>query len=220
MFMQSIKFLGSEEQKAKWLQAAADSNIIGCYAQTELGHGSNVAGLETTATLDSKTDEFVLHTPTIRATKFWPGSLGRNATHAIVYARLICNGEDYGVQPFMTPIRSLEDHKAFPGVTVGDIGTKLGYNSVDNGFLSFEHYRIPRENMLARFVSVDREGNFEIKGNPRIIYQIMVKTRLNIMAQSGANLIQSAQMAVRYAICRRQFANQQGIKKERKLLDY
>ena len=43
--------------------------IIGCYAQTEIGHGSNVAGLETTATLDMKTDEWVIHTPTIRATK-------------------------------------------------------------------------------------------------------------------------------------------------------
>ena len=51
-------------------------NIMGCYAQTELGHGSNVQGIETTATLDKSTDEFVIHSPTIRATKFWPGGLG------------------------------------------------------------------------------------------------------------------------------------------------
>jgi len=63
--------------------------------------------------------------------------MGLHATHAIVYARCILKGEDYGVQPFMTPIRSIEDHKTLPGVTVGDIGTKLGYNSMDNGFLSF-----------------------------------------------------------------------------------
>ena len=50
--------------------------IIGCYAQTELGHGSNVAGLETTAELDTSTDEFVLHTPNFKASKFWPGNLG------------------------------------------------------------------------------------------------------------------------------------------------
>jgi acyl-CoA oxidase len=61
-------------------------NIMGCYAQTELGHGSNVQGIETTATLDKSTDEFVIHSPTIRATKFWPGGLGLQATHAIVYA--------------------------------------------------------------------------------------------------------------------------------------
>ena len=81
-----------------------------------------MAGLETTATLDKATDEFVIHTPTIRATKFWPGALGVQATHAIVYARLIIDLKDYGVQPFIAPIRSLEDHKPFLGVKVGDIG--------------------------------------------------------------------------------------------------
>lgn len=50
--------------------------VIGCYAQTELGHGSNVAGLETSATFDTSTDEFVIHTPHIKAAKFWPGNLG------------------------------------------------------------------------------------------------------------------------------------------------
>lgn len=79
------------------MQPAALLNIIGCYAQTELGHGSNVAGLETTATLDKATDEFVVHTPTIKATKYWPGSLGLQATHAIVYARLVIDGKDNGV---------------------------------------------------------------------------------------------------------------------------
>lgn len=44
-------------------------SIIGCYAQTELGHGSNVQGLETTATFDPATDEFVMHSPTVTSTK-------------------------------------------------------------------------------------------------------------------------------------------------------
>jgi len=51
----------------------------------------------TTATLDMETDEFVLHTPSIKAAKFWPGVLGRFANHAIVFARVIVNDEDYGV---------------------------------------------------------------------------------------------------------------------------
>lgn len=71
-------------------------NIIGCYAQTELGHGSDVSKLETTATLDLKTDEWVINTPSIRATKFWPGSLGTAANHAIVYARMIIGVKDFG----------------------------------------------------------------------------------------------------------------------------
>ena len=101
MFMQSIKHLGSDAQVQKYYEPAALLNIIGCYAQTELGHGSNVAGLETTATLDKATDEFVIHTPNIKATKFWPGALGLHSTHAIVFARLIVDGRDYGVKPFI-----------------------------------------------------------------------------------------------------------------------
>ena len=74
---------------------------MGCYAQTELGHGSNVAGLETTATLDMNTDEFIIHSPTVTSTKFWPGGLGLWANHAVVCARLSAEGNDFRVQPFM-----------------------------------------------------------------------------------------------------------------------
>ena len=72
-------------------------DILGCYAQTEIGHGSNVAGIETTATLDKNTDEFVIHTPSITATKYWPGDLGRFSSHAVVFARLIIDEDDHGV---------------------------------------------------------------------------------------------------------------------------
>lgn len=61
--------------------------ILGCYAQTELGHGSNVASLETTATLDKATDEWVINSPTITSAKYWPGDLGRYTTHAVLFAR-------------------------------------------------------------------------------------------------------------------------------------
>ena len=100
----------------------------------------------------------MIHTPTIKATKFWPGSLGIVATHAVVYARMIIDEDDNGVQPFIVPIRSLENHVPFEGVKVGDIGSKMGYNFVDNGYLSFDHYRIPRENILSRFISVEKDG--------------------------------------------------------------
>ena len=122
MFTKCLLTLGSEEQKAEWLPKADNLNIIGCYAQTELGHGSNVAGLETTATYDPKTKEVVINTPSIRATKFWPGSLGIQATHACLYARCISLDQDFGVQPFIVQVRSLETHEPLPGIEVGDIG--------------------------------------------------------------------------------------------------
>ena len=62
-----------EEQKAKWVQKALDYEILGCYAQTELGHGSNVRGLETTATFIPEADEFEMTTPSLSSIKWWPG---------------------------------------------------------------------------------------------------------------------------------------------------
>lgn len=50
---------------------------------------------------------------------------------------------------------------------MGDIGPKFGYNSKDNGYLILKNVRIPRSNMFRRFAEVDREGNFNIKGDLR-----------------------------------------------------
>jgi acyl-CoA oxidase len=60
----------------------------------------------TTATYDVKSDEFVINTPDPKATKWWPGEMGRYANHAIVFAQLIIPDEDgglnkYGVAPFI-----------------------------------------------------------------------------------------------------------------------
>ena len=86
MFKLTVENLASDEQKAKWLPEIYKCRMVGCYAQTELGHGSNVAGIETTATLDKATDEFIIHSPTVTSTKYWPGALGLTANHAIVHA--------------------------------------------------------------------------------------------------------------------------------------
>nr|CAD1820673.1 unnamed protein product [Ananas comosus var. bracteatus] len=69
MFVPAIKGQGTDEQQQKWIPLVYKLQIIGCYAQTELGHGSNVQGLETTATFDPKTDEFVIHSPTLTSSK-------------------------------------------------------------------------------------------------------------------------------------------------------
>ena len=66
-----------------------------------MGHGSDVSNLETTATFDEKTDEFIIHTPNLKAAKWWPGLLGCFATHAAVFAKLIIDDNSYGVMPFI-----------------------------------------------------------------------------------------------------------------------
>lgn len=203
MFTKSINFLASEEQRERWMSKVNNFEMIGCYAQTEMGHGSNVGGIETTATFDKATDEFVIHTPSIRAYKFWPGALGVHSTHAVVMAKMIIDKQNYGMQAFLVPIRSRETHLPYPGIEVGDIGSKMGYNIVDNGYLSFNQYRVPRLSLLSRFASVSREGEFELLGDPRALYQIMVATRTMLLFGSANVLSRACTMATRYAVCRR-----------------
>jgi len=114
-----------------------------------------VPGLETTATFDKAKGEFVIHSPTVSSAKFWPGDMGLTCTHALVYAKLIIEGKKFGVHPFIVPIRSRETHEPLPGCEMGDIGAKFGYNSKENGYLLFEHVRIPRDYMLGRYAFVD-----------------------------------------------------------------
>lgn len=117
-------------------------------------------------------------------------------------------------------MRSLETHEPLPGVQVGDVGTKIGYNTIDNGYLMFNQYRVPRKALLSRFVSITKTGDFKMKSNPRIIYQIMVQTRIAITVGSAVILHRAACCATRYAACRRQFASIKGSDEERQLLDY
>ena len=69
------------------------SDYLGTYAQTELGHGTFIRGLETTATYDPRTEEFILNSPTLTAFKWWPGGLGKTANYAIVMANLFTQGK-------------------------------------------------------------------------------------------------------------------------------
>jgi len=220
MFVTCLKYLASDEQQKVWLDDAKALRIHGCYAQTELGHGSNVAGLETTATYDKTTDEFVMHTPTITAYKFWPGELGKFAHYAVVFARLIIDEKDYGVQSFMVQIRDLDTQHLLPGVVAGDIGPKYGFNMKDNGYMALNHIRIPRFNMLSRYAEIDNDGNFKPKGNLKILYTVMQSIRILIVRMAFRTLSKSLTIAIRYGIVRTQFKDKAGSNEERAIIDY
>ncbi|KAK3795349.1 hypothetical protein RRG08_019623 [Elysia crispata] len=204
MFIPALQRLTSEEQRAKWLPLALKHNIIGTYAQTELGHGTNLRNLETTATFDAKMDEFVLNTPKITSMKWWPGALGKSSTHAIVLAQLVIAGKHHGLQAFIIQLRSLEDHTPMPGITVGDIGPKLGLNYVDNGFLILKNVRIPRENMLMGNASVSRDGQFKQLKSDKTNYSTMMYVRVMITRWAFGCLAGSVMIAMRYSAVRRQ----------------
>lgn len=220
MFRSSLEYLANDEQKAKWIPLVKNVDIVGCYAQTELGHGSNVAALETTATLDKKTDEFVIHTPSITATKYWPGDLGMFTSHAMVFARLIIDEDDYGIQPFMVQIRDVETWRVCPGIKCGDLGPKIGYQSKNNGWASFDKVRIPRTDMMMGLCDVSKEGEFSLKGDPRVLYSVMMAIRTQIAGYSGVLALNAIQIAMRYCCVRRQFSTISGEKDERKVIDY
>jgi acyl-CoA oxidase len=70
----------------------------------------------------------------------------------------------------MVQIRNMETHEPLPGIEVGDIGAKLGYNSIDNGYLMFNNVKVPRSALLSRFSEITKEGDFEMKSDPRMLY--------------------------------------------------
>ncbi|KAF8936565.1 acyl-coenzyme A oxidase [Dissophora ornata] len=206
-FIPIIYAQGTDEQADYWGPLAEKHQIVGCYAQTELGHGSNLSQLETTATLNKDTDEWIIHSTTFTASKWWIGGLGAVATHALIQARLIIDGKDYGAHGFIVPIRSLKDHRPFPGVKVGDIGPKSygGFSKIDNGFVNFQHYPVPRENMLMRFAKVTRDGQYIKPPHSKLSYGSMVLLRSQMVRGAAMTLARAATIATRYTTVRRQF---------------
>ncbi|XP_048466726.1 peroxisomal acyl-coenzyme A oxidase 1 isoform X3 [Rhincodon typus] len=219
MFIPTLENQCTSEQKEKWLHLSYTQQIIGTYAQTELGHGSFIRGLETTATYDPSTQEFVLNSPTVTSIKWWPGGLGKTSNHAIVLAQLYTQGQCKGLHAFIVPIRKMGSHEPLPGVVVGDIGPKFGYDEVDNGYLKLENVRVPRENMLMRYAKVMPDGTYMKPPSDKLTYGTMVFIRSMIVGDSARALSQACTIAIRYSAVRHQSELKPG-DPEPQILDY
>ncbi|KAG0355290.1 Peroxisomal acyl-coenzyme A oxidase 1 [Podila minutissima] len=202
LFIPTLKTQMSDEQLKIWLPRAENYEIFGCYAQTELAHGSNLRKLETTATYLPDSDSFEIDTPTINSMKWWPGALARSSTHCVIYARLLLHGKDYGVHPFLLQIRASGTHTPLPGIEIGDIGPKIGFNTIDNGFLRIHKVRIPREQMCMRNARVNSRGEYETAKHAKLNYATMVAIRANIVRNAGFALGQALTVAIRYSMVR------------------
>ncbi|KAG2563238.1 hypothetical protein PVAP13_8KG311800 [Panicum virgatum] len=202
----SVINLGTKKHRDKFFDGIDNLDYPGCFAMTELHHGSNVQALQTTATFDPVTDEFIINTPNDGAIKWWIGNAAVHGKFATVFARLILplqgKGEpaDMGIHAFIVPIRDFETHAVLPGIEINDCGHKIGLNGVDNGALRFRSVRIPRDNLLNRFGDVSRDGKYT-----STTLGELVGGRVGIAYCSVGVLKVAVTIAVRYALLRHQF---------------
>ena len=209
LFGGAVANLGTERHHERYMKPLIDLDLLGCFAMTESGHGSDVQALETTATYDAKTGEFVIDSPTASSRKDYIGGAAQHAKIAAVFAQLIVGGVNHGVHCLLVPIRD-EDGNDLPGVTTSDCGYKGGLTGVDNGRIMFDQVRVPRENLLNRYGDVDADGNYSSpidSANRRFFTMVgtLVRGRVTVGGAASAAARVAITLAARYALVRRQF---------------
>jgi acyl-CoA oxidase len=228
LFGGAVENLGTDRHHEKYVRGLIDLDVVGCFAMTETGHGSNVQALETTATYDAATGEFVIDSPSPSARKDYIGGAAEHAAYAAVFAQLITAGPGEeptgrGVHCFVVPIRDA-DGADLPGVTTSDCGYKGGLPGVDNGRIMFDGVRIPREDLLNRYADVAADGTYSspIESDNRRFFTMLgtlIRGRVTVGAAAGAAGRLGLALAVNYALVRRQFSAP-GQDSELVLMDY
>ncbi|SPM36003.1 acyl-CoA oxidase [Mycobacterium rhizamassiliense] len=213
LFGGAVENLGTERHHDPYVKKVISLELRGCFAMTETGHGSDVQSLETTATYDAETEEFIVNSPTPSARKDYIGGAAETATVAAVFAQLITteNGEqvNHGVHCVLVPIRD-EEGNDLPGVTTTDCHYKGGLPGVDNGRIMFDHVRVPRVNLLNKYGDVAADGTYSSPvENPNRRFFTMIGTlirgRVTVGGSAGNAARVALDIATRYALERRQF---------------
>jgi acyl-CoA oxidase len=223
LFGGAILQLGTKAHHEAYLEDLITGKLLGCFAMTETGHGSNVQALGTTATYDPDAGEFVIHTPDDTARKDYIGNAAMHATLAVVFAQLEVDGTRHGVHAFVVPIRD-ERGEVAPGVRIEDCGQKIGLNGVDNGRIWFDQVRVPRGALLDQYASVDDDGVYSSPiENPDRRFFTMLGTLVQGRVCVGGGAVNASKVAlavaIKYGLVRRQFGAP-GADREEILLDY
>lgn len=225
LFGGAILHLGTERHHDAYLPDLITGKVMGCFAMTETGHGSNVQALGTVARYDADAREFVITTEGDQARKDYIGNAARHGELAVVFAQLEVGGTAEGVHAFVVPIRT--GGEVAPGVRIEDDGRKMGLNGVDNGRIRFDGVRVPREALLNRFADVTPEGVYRSTiDNPDRRFFTMLGTLVQGRVSVGGAGVSTAKVALavatKYALRRRQFpTGSQGSRgEEQLLLDY
>jgi acyl-CoA oxidase len=209
LFGGAVHHLGTRKHHEAYLNQIATLDLPGAFAMSETGHGSNVQNVGTTATYDPDAEEFVVHTPTPEDRKDYIGNAADHGRLAAVFCQLIVGGESKGVHAVLVPIRG-EDGNVCEGVTIEDCGPKLGLNGVDNGRISFDKVRIPRDNLLDRYAEVTPEGEYKspISNRDRRFFTMLgtlIQGRVSVGGASISATKSALAIAIRHADRRRQF---------------
>ncbi|XP_033230396.1 peroxisomal acyl-coenzyme A oxidase 3-like isoform X2 [Belonocnema kinseyi] len=207
----SVIFSLGTNRHGEILEKIQEGKYTSCFALTEIAHGTNIRGMLTTAKYDPRTESFIFHSPNFESAKCWAGALGKAATHAIVYAQLITpDNENHGLHPFIVQIRDPKTFLPMPGITVGDMGEKVALNGVDNGFLMFNHYSVPRINLLNKNADVTKEGKYvaQIKDRSKLFgasLGALSTGRVTITMIGTMYITLATVIAIRYVAARKQF---------------
>jgi acyl-CoA oxidase len=224
LFGSAVMHLGSEEHQDRWLPGIMNLDIPGCFAMTEIGHGSDVASIATTATYDEASQEFIINTPFRAAWKEYIGNAAVDGLAAVVFAQLIAKGVNRGVHAFYVELRDPESKEFLPGIQGRDDNIKGGLNGIDNGRLAFDHVRIPRTNLLNRYGDVAADGTYSssITSPGRRFFTMLgtlVQGRVSLNGAAVAASKVALKIAIQYATERRQF-NAASNTEEVVLMDY
>ncbi|WP_269939644.1 acyl-CoA dehydrogenase family protein [Arthrobacter sp. HY1533] len=224
LFGSAVLHLGNEEHQDKWLPGIMNLDIPGAFAMTEIGHGSDVASIATTASYDVDAQEFVINTPFAAAWKEFLGNAAVDGVAAVVFAQLVTKGVNHGVHAFYVDIRNPETKEFLPGIQGRDDNIKGGLNGIDNGRLAFDHVRIPRTNLLNRYGDVAPDGTYSspISSPGRRFFTMLgtlVQGRVSLNGAAVAASKVALKIAIQYATERRQF-NAASDTEEVVLLDY
>jgi acyl-CoA oxidase len=150
MFATTIREQASDEQRVYWMPKIEAWEIIGAYAQSEMGHGSNVRGLELEAKWDPKKGICPTQ-PDVNSEQMverYPRSNCNPRSRSTYYSHFRQNNDAaqdprLGIlRPHPSSFRSgLEDASSLEGIAVGDIGPKYGYAPMDNAYMLFNKFR-------------------------------------------------------------------------------
>ncbi|GAB09656.1 putative acyl-CoA oxidase [Gordonia araii NBRC 100433] len=228
LFGGAVENLGTQRHHDRYVKDLINLDLLGSFGMTETGHGSNVQALETVATYDPETQEFVINSTTELARKDYIGGAAEHATVSAVFAQLVTGGpgeepHSRGVHCFFVPLRD-EKGNDLPGVTTSDCGYKGGLRGVDNGRIIFDNVRIPAENLLNRYADVAPDGTYSspIESDNRRFFTMLgtlIRGRVSVGATAGAAARKALTLAIRYGLIRRQFEAPDGTH-EIAILDY